>query len=587
MKIQLSGLFNSKKYRQHNPDIGHVPALFHWIKFGITENRKHGLPPLSEWLLPHLIEGDITLKIVRKLQRVCGDPVKLGKYTTDLELNVNDYAYFKFLYRGAYNQAYDVLPQTSRNIFLNGAYYFAASHMRLEHLKAAYEAQVKTSLSLDLNRKKADIAQTLGYDSYKDIKAVIISLKSSRDAIADQIFRARLPVVYSDSFEPRGYMKSFDKYGLQSVSVKSPGRGGDFAKAVAQFETFINVATYNGIHSSPLCVTGTSLDAVKVMAFSDCSESKIKIRILMPSYWVFPQNENSVTGPVLSLQKSLIEKILLSGKAVVPVFATPIFDITDERNYGLNTLSYHTIVRKKMPNSYIHYKESYLPGYFTHDSHGYSGWSSLSYKQKDDFSGLQTSSKSFHNILYQKYCVDRLSKYTQDTATVNFPNRPFIFAALQVPDDTVTAWEYMSRKLWIATLCNFCSKTNIQIAIKVHPKDKNQATLDMLSMFPNIHISHANIHDLISESLAVITVNSGVGFEALLHHKPVITCGRSDYAAVTYNAKTPTELTMALQKISDLQNPTSPHEINHFLYAYLNDHCWTEETLNNSVLSTL
>jgi hypothetical protein len=45
-----------------------------------------------------------------------------------------------------------------------------------------------------------------------------------------------------------------------------------------------------------------------------------------------------------------------------------------------------------------------------------------------------------------------------------------------------------------------------------------------------------NIHDLVSRSAAIFTINSGVGFESLFHGKPVVTFGNSDYARVTCRA---------------------------------------------------
>jgi capsule polysaccharide export protein KpsC/LpsZ len=45
-----------------------------------------------------------------------------------------------------------------------------------------------------------------------------------------------------------------------------------------------------------------------------------------------------------------------------------------------------------------------------------------------------------------------------------------------------------------------------------------------------------NIHDLIDECDAVFLVNSGVGFEALLHAKPIVMFGRAEYDCVAIRA---------------------------------------------------
>jgi hypothetical protein len=56
----------------------------------------------------------------------------------------------------------------------------------------------------------------------------------------------------------------------------------------------------------------------------------------------------------------------------------------------------------------------------------------------------------------------------------------------------------------------------------------------------NVFVSDANVNDLIVHASAVYTINSGVGFESLLHLKPVITFGRVEYDCVTFNASTET-----------------------------------------------
>ncbi len=46
-------------------------------------------------------------------------------------------------------------------------------------------------------------------------------------------------------------------------------------------------------------------------------------------------------------------------------------------------------------------------------------------------------------------------------------------------------------------------------------------------------VDNVSIHDLLSKCFCVYTVNSGAGFEALLHKKPVVTFGQAEYDCVT------------------------------------------------------
>lgn len=59
---------------------------------------------------------------------------------------------------------------------------------------------------------------------------------------------------------------------------------------------------------------------------------------------------------------------------------------------------------------------------------------------------------------------------------------------------------------------------------------------------PNIIVTQASVHDVIAASEVVVTQNSAAGFEALLHRKPVVTCGHCDYHHATLTARTGDEL---------------------------------------------
>ena len=78
-----------------------------------------------------------------------------------------------------------------------------------------------------------------------------------------------------------------------------------------------------------------------------------------------------------------------------------------------------------------------------------------------------------------------------------------------------------------------------------------------------------SIHELFPKCQAVVTINSGAGFEALLHLKPVVTLGRVDYSPATFNCST-------IQDIKDCKSfieapDISPDEIKRFLHAYISN----------------
>src|SRR5690606_14705594 len=70
---------------------------------------------------------------------------------------------------------------------------------------------------------------------------------------------------------------------------------------------------------------------------------------------------------------------------------------------------------------------------------------------------------------------------------------------------------------------------------------------------------------LVSGARCVVTVNSGVGAEALLQLKPVITTGGSDYAAATAHARSVEELYALLDAGGPL---LADEDIKKFLWTY-------------------
>ncbi|MCP9868765.1 hypothetical protein KBZ33_21260 [Cyanobium sp. Cruz-8D1] len=68
---------------------------------------------------------------------------------------------------------------------------------------------------------------------------------------------------------------------------------------------------------------------------------------------------------------------------------------------------------------------------------------------------------------------------------------------------------------------------------------------------------------------AVFCINSGVGFEALIHNKPVFSAGHSDYHWATHRLSSIDEMI----EIKNWNNPfLSECDVRKFLYFFLNDY---------------
>jgi hypothetical protein len=120
--------------------------------------------------------------------------------------------------------------------------------------------------------------------------------------------------------------------------------------------------------------------------------------------------------------------------------------------------------------------------------------------------------------------------------------RPYIFFPVQIPTDQSIQFFSDSSVLDVVTaLINWAREAGVVVVLKLHPANrKSMIPFENLADGKTVFVSDANIKDLIEHSTAVYTVNSGVGFEALLQLKPVVTFGRVEYDCVTFNATTDT-----------------------------------------------
>ncbi|WP_419767655.1 hypothetical protein [Arcobacter sp.] len=203
--------------------------------------------------------------------------------------------------------------------------------------------------------------------------------------------------------------------------------------------------------------------------------------------------------------------------------------------------SYHSF-GKNDPNK-IHFKEGYFFDIINIDNMGYSGWSSLCC-DKNELNEIEKVdiNKAQKDFLFykEKYIDKNLSKYIQPHLKEEKLPDNFIFIPLQVFDDSVMKKAYFEPIIWIKRVVELLNKKNISIVIKRHPRCFLKEVDSLINEFKknnNITIYEGSIHIAIKKSMAVYTINSGVGFESLFHLKPVVTFGEVDYQSATFNIK--------------------------------------------------
>lgn len=105
-----------------------------------------------------------------------------------------------------------------------------------------------------------------------------------------------------------------------------------------------------------------------------------------------------------------------------------------------------------------------------------------------------------------------------------------IFFAAQLPHDlNVMQQSDVGVQYALKNTLEFARAHRLKVVAKGHPVWGSQAYQN----YGHVEWSDASIHDLIESCRGVVTVNSGVGMEAVLHEKPVFAFGRANYSEVT------------------------------------------------------
>lgn len=120
----------------------------------------------------------------------------------------------------------------------------------------------------------------------------------------------------------------------------------------------------------------------------------------------------------------------------------------------------------------------------------------------------------------------------------NFEEK-YIFFPLHVPDDAQITFRAVPfyRQDLVVELCSKAIPDGYALYVKEHPHGKGRIPLSWLKKIvslSNVKLvpPDINAHDLIEHSNAIITINSDVGWEALLHYKPVVVLAKPFYSSL-------------------------------------------------------
>lgn len=185
------------------------------------------------------------------------------------------------------------------------------------------------------------------------------------------------------------------------------------------------------------------------------------------------------------------------------------------------------------------------------------GWSAASSAYPVDLKGVSASRGDSFDVYRQRLLEGSLgSKFAQAAprnrqqliADDSIPSRrnvfglkqsrPYIFLPLQIPhDQSIRYFSDLSELEVVEAVIHWARERDIAVVMKPHPANlKSMLPFESMADGSTVFCSTAHVYDLIKYATSVYTINSGVGFEALLQIKPVVTFGRVEYDCVTFKA---------------------------------------------------
>ena len=291
---------------------------------------------------------------------------------------------------------------------------------------------------------------------------------------------------------------------------------------------------------------------------------------LPPHFYSKTVTEKAVHDRICTMLRRFLQVLADKNVAIVPRHQFRLSDAVPSGYWP--ALSYHTT--GSMPG-WFHLKDGLIPGYFSLDPRGFAGWSQLADLDALPSEALHASAEAVEetwNTLQREIVEAKQSKYIQDAVIFTPPSGRYIFLPMQVIDDTVAHLSHIPNLDLLHLLASELPAKGYDLVVKRHPKCRHsevQQVLTVLAEQPGFHLTAASIHDIIPQAAAIVTVNSGVGFEALLQGKQVILTGKADYALVAKEVTTKADL---LDALDNLGQPVDVDFLKRFIHYYTNEY---------------
>ncbi|MCP4818001.1 MAG: hypothetical protein GY883_02355 [Shimia sp.] len=192
---------------------------------------------------------------------------------------------------------------------------------------------------------------------------------------------------------------------------------------------------------------------------------------------------------------------------------------------------------------------AYVYPFWNVDPDGIRAFSSIGEKTFYSARVDENKARRFFGRMRRRLMDKRKSRYPQPEDVTTIPEDAVAVFFQSEGHRIVGETCYMDRWTMLETVLKSWDGA---VVVKPHPNDLDPMVGDRLEamqkVYPDLHVTTGNIHDILAQCMRVVTINSAVGIEAYLHRKPVILCGQADFHHVADVAKTPEMLEVLLEQ---------------------------------------
>ena len=231
-----------------------------------------------------------------------------------------------------------------------------------------------------------------------------------------------------------------------------------------------------------------------------------------------------------------------------------------------------------LPNIW-HIKTAYIPDYFYFDKNGYGPWSEI--VNACDYEIPVEVVRNDVEQFCEQYIKDNKSRIKHPKQSFGIPNKPYVLVLGQRPDDAVSDFAYtgLDTMSLVKKVSDAFKGTKYNVCTRGHPLDSAQPYGTLIDSQ-----STGNLHECIAGASAVYTVNSGSGFEALLHGKRVFTTGVCDYNWATTAIKNDNELKSSVELIDEPIDEDNRIKFIHYMLKYHFVHATDTDSIQRKII---